>query len=1023
VSRTVCRRAVIGTLSIAVLFGAVGGTVASAAEQPPIAEKSAAERLCDAAGVTGGLCVLVDCRDTASVVALAKTGRYLIHVLESDAEAVESARRELHKAGLYGIASVERLDAGGKLPYTENLVNAVFLGEKAIGPARLAEINRVLRPQGVVFTEGRLSALPGWQDPRKPWPPQMDQWTHPRYAANGNAVSHDALVAPPRRVRWVTGPQQEISNMVTADGRCFFAGVLARDAFNGLRLWQQQVEPSPARGGYMFQSKPGSVRPVAVGNRLLVVSNGKLQALDAATGRPTVDYPNAGTPTEILVVESRAGILPANNSASVPPAQESRQDARSTKTILAINKDSLRAVDLAGGQLRWKHDAKDARYVVAGDGNVCFIHGDPRRGEPVRLACLDLAEGKLRWEQADLPWLAKVRQLTYHGGLLACEMSTLNDEKAGNILQVLAAADGKPLWSREFPPGSTHWKQARAMFVGDKLWVHEWKKAVGLDARTGEVKNDYPAGSGHCFPPVATEQYLFGGEMDLTNLVTGDLDANPITKMACSRDAGVVPANGLLYTAPKHCICWPMLRDYSALAPERPGGIPNGNAASYVPEPGPALAPENVAAEDAAAAWPCYRHDALRSGSTTADVPHELKVAWTATLGDRPTATIAEDWRQNYFIRGPVGPPVAAGGAVFVARPDAHQVVALDAASGNVRWTFTANGRVDTAPTIHRGLCLFGCKSGWVYCLRADDGCLVWRLRAAPLDERIVAYGQIESPWPVPGSVLVVDDAAYFAAGRQSLADGGIRVFCVEPATGKVRWTQRLDSVPQKAFYASSGLEFDNFDIMHREGDAVAMSRWLFDRADGRMTCAAKIGFARLATNGSGGVMFPRGSWSYAPRNETERSKERPFLRPLAAFAGNTLFCCTQDRQSLFRRDFDLDGGEQFDAEWFHGWNTYKAAGKGGDLWQSQRLAHDAKWTLKPLEDGGKAQPISAMVLAGNAVYVVGAEGRLAVLDPQDGRTLGRLDVPPPAWDGLAAAGGRLYLTTQDGRVVCLMGK
>ena len=101
----------------------------------------------------------------------------------------------------------------------------------------------------------------------------------------------------------------------------------------------------------------------------------------------------------------------------------------------------------------------------------------------------------------------------------------------------------------------------------------------------------------------------------------------------------------------------------------------------------------------------------------------------------------------------------------IVTRPDAHQVVALDAATGKIRWTFTANGRVDTAPTIHRGLCLFGCKSGWVYCLRADDGPVVWRLRAAPVDERIVAYGQIESPWPVPGSVLVDGQRGLFRRG------------------------------------------------------------------------------------------------------------------------------------------------------------------------------------------------------------------------------------------------------------------
>lgn len=122
--------------------------------------------------------------------------------------------------------------------------------------------------------------------------------------------------------------------------------------------------------------------------------------------------------------------------------------------------------------------------------------------------------------------------------------------------------------------------------------------------------------------------------------------------------------------------------------------------------------------------------------------------------------------------------------------------MALDAATGQVRWTFTANGPVDTAPTIHRGLCLFGSRSGWVSCLRADDGGLVWRLRVAPSDQRIVAYGQIESPWPVPGSVLVVEDTVYFAAGRQPLADGGILVLAVAPADGHVCWIRRLDQVP-----------------------------------------------------------------------------------------------------------------------------------------------------------------------------------------------------------------------------------
>ena len=775
--------------------------------------------------------------------------------------------------------------------------------------------------------------------------------------------------------------------MVTADGRCFFGGVLARDAFNGLRLWEQKLNPSPARGGFSFKIVPGSVRPIATGKSLLVLTDKRLRALDAATGRQLREYPEACLPAEVLV-EGR--------------------------TIVAIDKGAVRAVDLETARLLWKQDAVQARCAVAGDGTVFFVQGDSRSSEPLRLVCRDLAGGTLRWERKDLAWMPLVRQCVYHRGLLVCEISTLVDEKLGNKIQVLSAADGTPLWSHEYIPGSSHMKQARAMFIDNLVWVLEARRCVGLDPQTGAVRKTHPAGSTHCFPPVASQRYLFGGEMDLTNLETGAVDANRITKAACSRDAGVVPANGLIYTFPKHCVCWPMLRDYAALAPARPGAMPSEEDLKFSPERGPANVPDNRPPDDPAQQWPCYRHDAFRSGSTPGRLPRDLNVLWTTRLGDWPEGTIAEDWRANYFTRGPLGPPVVAAGLVYVARPDAHQVVALEASTGRVRWTFTANGRVDTAPTIHRGLCLLGCKSGWVYCLRADNGALVWRLRAAPLDQRIVAYGQLESPWPVPGSVLVIDDVAYFAAGRQPLADGGILVFAVEPASGNVRWVRRIDRVPQTNFYGSSGLEFDNFDLLHREDDAVTMSRWSFDRATGKMTCQDKSGFARLTTGGSG-VMFPRGSWSYAPRNESERWKERPYLRPLAVFRDDTLYGCSQDRQTLFRRDFHLGEGEKFDTRWV----TY-SRGKDSDQWRSQRIARGAAWNVVPFDAPSGRQCISAILLAGDTLCLASAQGRLAVVDARNGSILSQSEVSPPAWDGMAAAEGRLFLSTQDGQLVCL---
>jgi hypothetical protein len=561
------------------------------------------------------------------------------------------------------------------------------------------------------------------------------------------------------------------------------------------------------------------------------------------------------------------------------------------------------------------------------------------------------------------------------------------------------------------------------MFAGELLWVLDDRKCSAFDPQTGQLRKSYAAGWGHCFPPVATEKLLFAGEMSLTDLATGVVDANRITKGACGRDAGVVPAYGLIHTFPKHCVCWPMLRDYAALAPARPGADPaarDPQVQDFAAEKGLA----GVPGDDGAAArpttdWPCYRHDAWRSGSTTARVPAQLKILWQAELDSWPQGPIADDWRQNSFVRGPVTAPVSAGGLVFVARSDRHQVVALDAASGARRWAFTASGRIDTAPTIDRGLCLFGTRSGWVYCLRADDGRLVWRLRAAPIDEQIVAYGQLESPWPVAGSVLVVDGLACFAAGRQPLADGGIRVFAVEPASGAVRWVQRLNTVPQTEFYAAAGLEFEAFDLLRREGSTVALSRWLYDLPTGRMTCDAKNGFARLTTGGAG-VIVPRGCWSYGPRYESEQIKDRPFLDPLVVFRDDTLFGCAQDRQSVYRRDFHLGQGEQFDAEWYSKWEVQSQARKGGDLWRSQRLARGARWSLPTSAWFGAPARIAAMLLTPDALFLIGEGGTLAALAPQDGKLLTRLDVPAPLWDGLAAAGDRLLLTTQDGKLLCL---
>ena len=84
----------------------------------------------------------------------------------------------------------------------------------------------------------------------------------------------------------------------------------------------------------------------------------------------------------------------------------------------------------------------------------------------------------------------------------------------------------------------------------------------------------------------------------------------------------------------------------------------------------------------------------------------------------------------------------------------------------------------------------------------------------------------------------------------------------------------------------------------------------------------------------------------------------------------------------------------------------------------------------KPTEEWSSDIPLTgkAMVLAGDVLFAAGPVdrlrrqpgGKLWALAASDGKLLKEyaLDAPPAA-EGLAAAAGRLYLATRDGRVLC----
>lgn len=991
-------------------------------------------------GLHGGLIVQLGGSETKAASELSLTGRYLIHILDADAKTVELARARLTKNGFYGLAWVEQHRDAQRLPYAENMVNLVVIRDYSV-PAE--ELMRIVVPGGAVvvtnldlLSRSELEASGFRSDPdddtyliaRKPWPKAMDVWSHPRHAADGNAVSRDTLVGPPDRVRWIAAATSEVEGMVTAGGRNFYGGILARDSFNGLRLWHRNLrrENDNEAGAFELPKLSSSgARPVASDRFLFAVLQNRPVALDAKTGEVVVRFGDIVTPKTVLFDSVR---------------------------MIAANADSVRAFSIETGKEIWRVSAVDPQNVVADGQIVAFVQGRVRRGEKMEAVVLNAKTGEVRWRRDDFPWLPSVARTVLSQGLLAFEVSSLNDHDAGNGIHIVSASTGQHSWSKEFAPGMNHRRQARAMFLENDLWIlhggkintsdtskreREPVQISALNPLTGKTRVTYPAGLAHCFPPVATPNFMFAGELDLTSLVSGAIIANRITKANCSRENGWVPANGLVYTTPKHCTCWPMLRGFVAMAPAIGGEsavrLPVDQV-EFLLEKGPAqrdTAAPNPQPND----WPLYRHDRWRSGSTSAAGPEVLQRRWTVSLNPQRGSqhglgAILHDWEDNPVVKGPVSAPTIANGIAYVTRPNAHELVAIQTSTGSVLWRFTANGRLDTPPAIHRGLCLFGSADGWVYALRSDSGKIVWRLRAALSDERIVAYGQVESPWPIPGAVLVMDDVAYFAAGRQPLADGGILVFAVDPLTGDRHWVKRINTLPQSGFYENSGLEFDPFDILHAEGDGLAMSRWVLS-LDGNDVAVDKWNaFAKLNTGG-GEVWVPRGSWTYGARHQHRFRGEAP-RRPLVVFRDDMVFSSLNGSTSVFCRDFDLEKGEKFDSKWITGWKASQTARDNGKPYRTYRIAKGAKWTADPFSDPDNQQDepeagtqlhnrIHALALAGDGkLYVVHQDGRLKVISTTNGNVLSETRVPSPAWDGLAIAENRLFLTTRDGRLLCL---
>ncbi len=1072
----------------------LGVVVLAAAATAGRAADPDAKRILAATGVKGGLVVHVGCGDGKLTAALRANDRYLVHGLDTDVGKVDQARRHIQSLGAYGQVSVDHFD-GKQLPYVRDMVNLLVASD--LGKVTMDEVRRVLAPDGVAYVKEAQpgKAVPQWTKTVKPRPADIDEWSHFLHDATGNAVANDRQIGPPRRLRWVAGPKwarshefpSSVSAVVTAGGRIFTildegpTGVflklpqrcklVARDAANGVLLWKVPMRQWQAKFGTgtgnrwnIHHTIPR--RLIAAGDRVYVTLQflaSPVSVLDAATGEILTEALEGTKGADEMILSDGVLIVKITKKRSVGAT------ARFSKAALD---DTLAAVDVKTGKQLWRKEGiRVVPYALSAQGGRVIYH------DMEDLVCVDARTGKQIWRTPNRiastvgggsTLVISDGVVLYHGHGQAKATAGGKEKKAdppkkrrrasqgGLYLTALSLDKGKFLWRHG---GRRGWAgactQPTDLFVTNGIvWCGSFS---GRDIKTGEVKKtvsvDKLISPGHhyrCHRGKATVRYLILPKRGAEFVdVEGDNHMR-VDWLRAPCFTGPTPANGLFYAPSDQCFCYPGVKvnGYLALSADLVDKLKPSTAANL--HRGPAYG-KVTAANPQSKDWPMYRRDGQRSGSTKTAVPTKLGKKWEIELACKGS------------------PPVVVGDRLWLAEKDAHRIRCLNAADGKDVWSFTAGGRIDSAPTVHDGMVLFGCRDGSVYCLRATDGALVWRFRAAPGPERMVSYEQVESVWPVQGSVLVQNGVVYFAAGRSSFLDGGIIVYALDAKTGKVLHSHHLEG-PWPDIKKDVGTPFAMEgalpDLLVSDGKDLYMQRIKFDAKLKRLATkrGSSLGELDMGPNhlvATGGFLddsgYDRIFWMYSKRwpgfymaqhspkagqlvvfDDTTTYAVKYFYRRIQwspvfypAAQGYLLFADDNDNQPGF-----LERGKK-PLDWLPkgaATDKYRRGGRGVEKGTGYVRQQPAKWQkMLPVR-------IRAMVLAGKHLIVAGPpdvapaddplaafEGRkgarLWVVSAADGKKvaeykLGRV----PAFDGMIAAGGRLYLATEDGHLIC-MGK
>lgn len=414
--------------------------------------------------------------------------------------------------------------------------------------------------------------------------------------------------------------------------------------------------------------------------------------------------------------------------------------------------------------------------------------------------------------------------------------------------------------------------------------------------------------------------------------------------------------------------------------------------------------------------WPAYRRDARRSAVSDDRLEFPLQAVWRrqARLVPRPAFEDPLKHPTNIdfaFIRDFSQPvlldfdhafhPVSAGGLVFFGSSADDSVRCLSLETGEQRWAFVTGGPVRFAPHVVSDRVYFASDDGFVYCLDASDGKIVWKFRAAPNERQLVGNGRMISRWPLRSGVLVIDGVVYVTAGMWPAE--GVFVYALDAKSGRVRWANDTSGTlnqptANRTAYTITGVAPTGYLLAANDVLVVPTGRSMpasYSQQDGRLLASTAPSYQNrrggpaecIDVHGSVIFGYPRERLTGSDYS-VRYAHKLPNLTPYGAFRGDRVL--SADRTFLAVNDLMrcLDINSRYT--------------KGKVIWQ----------------EPCPSKKLRCLALSANAL-LLGIDDSVVARDRKTGR---------PLWDqsgldgyvhSIAVADERLLVATDSGSIYC----